>query len=88
MNGDVDQHTKLDFYGASSLKPQSAGTQIGSPGHIILILNQPVFALNAVCLAEEATNVHFLVFWSELKHTIYCTRGYHANHYTNDGVSL
>ena len=64
MNGNVDQHTKLDCYGASSLKPQSAGTQIGSPGHIILILNQPVFVLNAVCLAEEATHVHVLVFWS------------------------
>jgi len=41
-----DQHAELDFYSASSLKQQSAGRHIAPLGHIILIPNQPVFALS------------------------------------------
>jgi hypothetical protein len=42
----LDQHTKLDFYSASSLKQQSAGRHVAPLRHIILILSQPVFALS------------------------------------------
>ena len=45
----LDQHTEQDFYSDSSLKQQSAGRHVAPLGHIILILNQPVFALN-ICL--------------------------------------
>ena len=37
----LDQHVKLDFDSASSLKQQS----LGRHGHIILIPSQPVFPL-------------------------------------------
>jgi hypothetical protein len=36
----------MDFYGASSLKEQSAGRHIAPLGHIILIPGQSVFALS------------------------------------------
>ena len=42
----LDQHAELDFYSASSLKQQSAGRHVAPLGHIILIPNQPVFALS------------------------------------------
>ena len=42
----LDQHAKLDFYRASSLKQQSVGRHVALLGHIILIPNQPVFALS------------------------------------------
>jgi hypothetical protein len=42
----LDQHIELDVYSASSLKQQSAGRHIAPLGHIILIPNQPVFALS------------------------------------------
>ena len=42
----LDQHAKLDFYSASSLKQQSAGRHIAPLGHINLILSQPDFALS------------------------------------------
>ena len=56
-------------------------------GHIILILNQPVFALSPSCcvLSGEATNTNFIVFdliRSGLEPTIYPTWGEHTNHYT------
>jgi hypothetical protein len=42
---ELDQ--QLEFYSASSLKQQSAGSRHASPlGHIILIPSQPVFALS------------------------------------------
>ena len=41
----LDQHPKLDIYSASSLKQQSADRHVTPLGHIILIPNQPVFAL-------------------------------------------
>ena len=41
----LDQHTELDFYSASSLKPQSTVRHVAPLGHIILIPSQPVFAL-------------------------------------------
>jgi hypothetical protein len=40
-------------------------------------------------LSGEATNTNFIVFGltrPELKPTIYCTRGEHANHYITDAV--
>jgi len=40
----LDQQTELDFYGASSLKQQSAGRHVAPLGHIIP--SQPVFALS------------------------------------------
>jgi hypothetical protein len=42
----ICQHAELDFYSASSLKQQSAGRYVAPLGHIILIPNQPVFALS------------------------------------------
>jgi hypothetical protein len=42
----LNQHAKLDFYSASSLKQQPAGMHVAPLGHIILILSQPVFALS------------------------------------------
>jgi hypothetical protein len=42
----LDQHAELDFYGASSLKQQSAGRHVTPLWHIILILSQPVLALS------------------------------------------
>jgi hypothetical protein len=43
-------------------------------------------------LNGEATNTNFIVFGltykSELEHTIYRTRGEHANHYTTDAVVI
>jgi hypothetical protein len=41
-----DQHGKLDFYGAISLKQQSTDRHVAQRGHIILIPIQPVFALS------------------------------------------
>jgi hypothetical protein len=43
----LDHHAELDFYSASSLKQQSTGRHVTPLGHIILILNQPVFALSS-----------------------------------------
>ena len=59
-----DQHDKLDFYSASSLKQQSADRHVAPLGHINLILNQPVFALSPFCcvLRGEATHTNFIVF--------------------------
>ena len=42
----LDQHAEMDFYGASSLKQQSAGRHVAPLGHIILISSQLVFALS------------------------------------------
>ena len=39
----LDQHTELDFYGASWLKQQSVGRHVTPLWHIIQILSQPVF---------------------------------------------
>jgi hypothetical protein len=39
----LHQHAELDFYIASSLKPQSANRHVVPLGHIILIASQPVF---------------------------------------------
>jgi hypothetical protein len=41
----LDQHTLLDFYSDSPLKKQSVGRNVTPFWHIILIPNQPVFAL-------------------------------------------
>jgi len=43
----LDQHAEMDFYGASSLKQQSAERHVAPFGHIILISSQPVFDLSA-----------------------------------------
>jgi hypothetical protein len=40
----LDQHAKLDFYSASSLKQQSEGKHVTPLGHIIPIPSQPDFA--------------------------------------------
>jgi hypothetical protein len=42
----LDQHAELDLYSASSLKKQSVDRHVAPLGHIILIPNQPVFALS------------------------------------------
>ena len=60
-------------------------------GLIILILNQPVFALSPKCcmLIEEAINTYFIVFgltWLGIKSTIYHTQEEHANHFTTDAT--
>ena len=41
----LDQHAELDLYSASSLKQQYAYSHVAPLGHILLIPNQPVFAL-------------------------------------------
>jgi hypothetical protein len=48
----------IDFYTTSSLKQQFADKHVAPIGHIILNPSQPVFLLNAVCLA---TNTNFIV---------------------------
>ena len=85
----LDQHAKLDFYSASSLKQQSAGRHVAPLGLMILIPSQPVFVLSAKCfmLSGDSTNTNSIVFGlnqSVLERTIYHTRGEHANHYTTD----
>ena len=42
----LDQRAELDFPSASSLKQQSVGRHVAPLGHIILIPNQPVFAIS------------------------------------------
>jgi len=72
----------LDLYSASSLKQQFAGRHVAPLGHIILILNQPVFDLS--------TYINFIVIGltrSELEPAIYRTGGGHANHYPADAVT-
>jgi hypothetical protein len=49
----LDQPAEMDFHSASSLKQQSAGRHVAPLGHIILIPSQPVFLLNAACVAEK-----------------------------------
>ena len=44
----LDQHAKLNFYSASSLKHQWTGRHVVPLGHVILILSQPVFALTSI----------------------------------------
>jgi hypothetical protein len=60
----LDQHADFDVYIASSLKQQSVGRHVGPQGHIILIPNQPGFALIPWCrvLCGEATNTNCIVF--------------------------
>ena len=41
----LGQHAELDLYSASSLKQQYAYSHVAPLGHILLIPNQPVFAL-------------------------------------------
>ena len=41
----VTHNTELDLYSASSLKQQYAYSHVAPLGHILLIPNQPVFAL-------------------------------------------
>ena len=48
----LDKHADLDLYSASSLQQQSVCRHVAQLGHIILILRQPGFALNAACLAD------------------------------------
>jgi hypothetical protein len=42
----LDQHAKLNYYSASSLKQQSADRHIAPLGYIIMIPSQLVFALS------------------------------------------
>jgi hypothetical protein len=42
----LDQQAWVDFFSASSLKQQFADRHVVPLGHIILILSQPVFAIN------------------------------------------
>ena len=69
----------------SSLKQQFADRHVAPFGYIILIPRQPVFALSPWCcvLSGETTYNNVIVFGltrSGLEHTIYRTRGEHANH--------
>jgi predicted alpha/beta hydrolase len=48
----LDQHSKLNFYRASSLKQQSTDRHMDALGHIILIWSQPVLLLRT-CSAEK-----------------------------------
>ena len=85
----LDQHAKLDFYKASSLKQQSVGRHVALLKTLFSFrANQSLlFLLNAACL--EATNTNFTFFGLTrlgLKPTINLTRGEHANHYATDAV--
>ena len=89
----LNQHAS--FYSASSLKQESADRHVAPLGHIILIPNQPIFALSPQCcgLSGKVTNTNFISFGLTrpgLEPTIYCTRGEHANHYhyTADVVQM
>jgi hypothetical protein len=79
------------MHSASLLKQQSANRH-GTPlGHVILIPNQPVFALSPYCcvLKGEATHINCVVFYlsrSGLKLTFYRAGDAHANHYATDAV--
>ena len=42
----LDKHAELGFHSASSVKQQSAVWNVAPLRHIILIQNQPVFALS------------------------------------------
>jgi hypothetical protein len=70
----LDQHVKLDFYSASSLKQQSAGRHVAPLEHNLS--------------ESEPTSLcsFFLMTRPGLEPTIYCTRGEYANHYTTDTV--
>ena len=83
----------MDLYSASSLKQWSVDRHVTPLGHIILIPNQPVFALSPYCrvLYGEATNTNFIVFGlsrSRLEPTIYRTRCEHANKNTTDAINF
>ena len=89
----LSQHAS--FYSASSLKQESADRHFAPLGNIILIPNQPIFALSPQCcgLSEKVTNTNFMIFGLTrpgLEPTIYHTRGEHANHhhYTADVVQM
>jgi hypothetical protein len=64
--------------------------ELNSPGHVIPIPDQPVFALTPQCvLCGEATTTSYIVFGmtqSGLEPTIYLTRGEYDNHYASDPV--
>ena len=81
----------MALYSASSLKQQAGNRHVASLAHIILILNQPVFAFSPKwrVLREEATHAHVIVFGltrSVLEPTNYRTGVEHANHYTTNVV--
>ena len=81
----LDQHAYLDLYSASSLKQQSMDRHVAPLGHIILVLSQPVFLLNAACLVEkQQIPISYLLLWHEP--TIDRTRGEHTNHYATDAI--
>jgi hypothetical protein len=82
----LDQHAWLDFFSASSVKQQFAGMHVAPLRHIILSPNQPVFVIDAYCLAANTTCMVSGLTRPRLEHTIYCTRGVHTNHHTTDEV--
>ena len=76
----LDQHGKLDFNSASSLKQQSAGRLVTPLGHVFLNLSQPAFALTPLCcmFSVEPVNTNFSLFfnptWARihvLPHSVY-----------------
>jgi len=80
----LDQHSQLDFYSASLLKPWSTDRHVVPHRNIILI--PFVLPLSAACLAEKQQKPFIFVFGltgpgTEL--TIYHTRLEHAYHYTD-----
>ena len=42
----LDQHAEMDLHSGSSMKQQSADKRVATLGQIIVIPNQPVFALS------------------------------------------
>ena len=72
----LDQHAELHFYGASSLKQQSADRHVAPLGHIILIPSQPVFALSICIKIKKSKNVKDIFFvnvWRKNIFDIYVT---------------
>jgi hypothetical protein len=51
----LNQHAWLELYSASSQKQQSVGRLVAPLGHIILILNQPVYQN---CLFLEIVQIY------------------------------
>jgi hypothetical protein len=55
----LDEHTELNLCSAKSLKQHSSGRHVAQLGHFILVLSQPVFALEANTLTITPP-MHFI----------------------------
>ena len=88
----LDQHTEVDFLLVLAHWNNSPRIYMSPYSDTLSwFRRQPLFALSSYCcmISGEATNTNNIVFGltrSGLEHTIYSTRGEHANLYTTDAV--